>query len=97
MKKISLLALLLGIMLLLSSCGGLPTDATKLVAKMEAGGLNIDQLMNFFERGCYLTRHCRSYLANMEKKISLLTRDDGKEGEWTDFDADSGKRNSIPF
>ena len=72
-------------------------ELEQLVAKMEAGGQNIDQLMNFFERGCYLTRHCRSYLANMEKKISLLTRDDGKEGEWTDFDADSGKRNSVPF
>ena len=68
-----------------------------LVAKMETGGQSIDELMNCFERGCHLTRHCRAYLAKMEKKISLLTKDDGEEGEWTDFDADSGKRDSVPF
>ena len=34
MKKISLFALLLGVMLLLSSCGGLPTKADELVDKM---------------------------------------------------------------
>ena len=33
-KQISLLALLLGVMLLLSSCGGLPTEADELVNKM---------------------------------------------------------------
>ena len=41
MKKISLLALLLGVILLLSSCGGLPTDATELVAKMEDEGYEV--------------------------------------------------------
>ena len=42
-KQVSLLALLLGIMLLLSSCGGLPTDADKLVSKMEDESYEVRQ------------------------------------------------------
>jgi len=43
MKKISLLALLLGMILLLSSCGGLPTDAAELVNKMIDEGYSSQQ------------------------------------------------------
>ena len=40
-KQLSLLALLLGVMLILSSCGGLPTDADELVSKMTDEGYEV--------------------------------------------------------
>lgn len=75
-------------------------ELESLVAKMEAGGQSIEDLMNNFERGCQLTGHCRKQLSKLERKISLLVNDDGQNGQWTDFDAASGKRidsESIPF
>lgn len=68
-----------------------------LVAKMENGGLPMNELMNDFERGCQLTGHCRKQLAIMERKISMLVNDDGKDGQWTDFDESSGKRVDDEF
>ena len=57
-----------------------------LVAKMETGRLSLDELIGGFERGQKLSGFCRSKLDNLERKISLLTRDDGKDGEWRDFE-----------
>ena len=56
-----------------------------LVAKMENGGLPLEELMAGFERGRLLTEYCRSKLASLERKITVLSRDDGAEGEWSDF------------
>lgn len=72
-------------------------ELESVVAKMEAGGQTLDQLMESFERGKALTNHCRSKLSGLEKKIELLTRDDGDQGEWTDFDPASGRRDDPPF
>ncbi len=57
-----------------------------IVAKMEAGGLTLDQLMEAFEKGKKLTAQCRGKLEGLEKKIQLLSRDDGADGKWVDFD-----------
>ena len=57
-----------------------------LVVKMETGKLSLDELMNGFERGQKLAGLCRSKLDNLERKISLLTRDDGSSGVWQNFD-----------
>lgn len=67
-----------------------------LVAKMENGGQNLEDLMNCFERGRYLTEHCRSQLSTLERKIAILTNDDGQDGRWDDFDASSGRRMDDP-
>ena len=56
-----------------------------LVAKMENGGLALEELMAGFERGRLLTEYCRGKLAGLERRIVLLTKDDGGEGQWTDF------------
>ena len=68
------------------------------VAKMENGGQTLEELTAIFERGVLLSRHCREQLAKLERKIQLLTADDGGEGAWTDFDASSGRRqDNVPF
>lgn len=41
MKKISLLALLLGVILLFTSCGGLPASAVELIEKLEDEGCEV--------------------------------------------------------
>ena len=66
-----------------------------LVSKMETGGLTLDRLMQGYERGRLLTEHCRKQLAELERKISILSGDDGKDGVWKDFDP-SGNRNGSP-
>lgn len=72
-------------------------ELESIVAKMEAGGQTLDQLMELFERGRALTIHCRGKLSGLEQKISLLVKDDGAEGEWSDFDAGSSRNSSVPF
>ena len=68
-----------------------------LVAKMETGGLSLDKLMEGFERGRLLTEHCRGQLSKLEKKISILSGDDGKEGRWSDFDPSESRGGGQPF
>lgn len=70
-----------------------------LVAKMETGRLPLEELMTDFETGSRLVNACRGKLDVLERKIELLTRDDGKEGEWSDFEADvpSPTRNAPPL
>lgn len=61
-------------------------ELEQLVGKMESGGLSLDELVKGFERGRMLTGHCRAQLDAFERKITLLTRDDGGDGVWRDFD-----------
>ena len=75
-----------------------------LVAKMENGGLPLEELMTGFERGRLLTEHCRNKLAALERRITVLTRDDGDQGQWTDFAPENSRNrprdheeNDLPF
>lgn len=66
----------------------------ELVAKMEEGNLPLDQMIAYFEQGTKLTAFCRGKLDKLEKKIEVLTRDDGEEGEWEEFDESSERKNA---
>lgn len=61
-------------------------ELEQLVGKMESGGLALDELVKGFERGRALTAYCRAQLDSFERKITLLSRDDGGDGEWSNFD-----------
>ena len=61
-------------------------ELEQLVGKMESGGLTLDELVKGFERGRLLTSYCRAQLDSFERKITLLSSDDGGEGKWSDFD-----------
>ena len=54
-----------------------------LVARMETGKLPLEELMQNFEAGSELAKICRAKLDTLERKIELLTRDDGDRGSWT--------------
>lgn len=59
-----------------------------LVGRMENGRLPLEELMHDFEMGSALVKSCRGKLDVLERKIELLTRDDGGSGQWSDFEAD---------
>ena len=52
-----------------------------LVQKMEQGEMGLDEMVNAFERGQQLVRHCTDKLNEVERRIELLVR--GPDGEAT--------------
>lgn len=70
-------------------------ELEQLVAKMENGKLPLEELMVNFEKGSQLVKLCRKKLSELECKIEILTRDDGNNGEWNEFQgADENLRNA---
>ena len=67
-----------------------------LVGKMENGRLSLDELISGFERGQKLAGFCRSKLDNLERKITLLAKDDGSNGVWQDFGSAESSENISP-
>ena len=77
-------------------------ELEKLVSKMENGGLPLEELMISFERGKLLSQECRNKLASLEKRIMILSGDDGSAGQWQEFNETnsreiSSNEESIPF
>ena len=52
-----------------------------LVQKMEQGEMGLADMVNAFERGQQLVRHCTNKLNEVERRIELLVR--GPDGEAT--------------
>ncbi len=74
------------------------TELETQVAKLDAGNCRtVTELTDCFERSFYLSTHCRNILTRLNKRISLLTGDDGKDGQWSDFDPESGRRENSLF
>ncbi|MFA7184448.1 MAG: exodeoxyribonuclease VII small subunit [Victivallales bacterium] len=70
-------------------------ELEKLVEDMEQGDLPLDEMIKRFERGTVLARHCRQKLSKLEKKIEVLIKDNGTNGEWQEFDASSERKNAA--
>lgn len=49
-----------------------------IVKEMEAGSLNLDRMMAYFEEGSRLVKVCEQKLNEVEKKIEKLVKKDGK-------------------
>ena len=64
-------------------------ELENLVARMESGKLPLDELIANYERGNRLAAFCRSKLETLERRIELLTADDGGGGRWTEFDGET--------
>ena len=63
-----------------------------LVGQMEEGNLPLDKMLSCFEQGMKLTAFCRKKLEKLEKRIEILTSDDGRAGEWAECDESSARR-----
>lgn len=71
-------------------------ELEKIVERLEAGDLTLDDSLKQFERGVALTRQCQAALRNAEQKVEILLRksgvnsgEDASEGfETAPFDTD---------
>ncbi|QSH41126.1 exodeoxyribonuclease VII small subunit [Lentisphaerota bacterium ZTH] len=70
-------------------------ELEEIVDQMEQGDMPLDKMIQHFERGCALSKLCRKKLSNLEKKIELLVKDNGGDGEWEDFDASSERKTAA--
>ena len=48
----------------------------QIVGQLEAGTLSLDESLKVFEEGIVLARHCARYLADAERRIEVLAKDD---------------------
>lgn len=61
-------------------------ELEQLVREMESGKLPLESMIGKFEAGSRLVASCRAKLDAMSRKIELLVKDDGRSGEWREFD-----------
>ena len=52
------------------------TRLEQIVSQLEAGNLSLEDSLKVFEEGIGLARHCAKYLAEAERRIELLAKDD---------------------
>ena len=48
----------------------------QIVSQLEAGHLSLEDSLKVFEEGIGLARHCARYLADAERRIEILAKDD---------------------
>ena len=48
----------------------------QIVSQLEAGNLSLEESLKVFEEGIGLARHCAKYLAEAERRIEILAKDD---------------------
>ena len=48
----------------------------QIVSQLEAGNLPLEDSLKVFEEGIGLARHCAKYLADAERRIEILAKDD---------------------
>ena len=52
------------------------TRLEQIVGQLEAGTLSLEYSLKVFEEGIGLARHCAKYLADAERRIEVLAKDD---------------------
>jgi exodeoxyribonuclease VII small subunit len=52
------------------------TRLEQIVGQLEAGSLSLEDSLKVFEEGIGLARHCAKYLADAERRIEILARDE---------------------
>ena len=48
----------------------------QIVSQLEGGNLSLEDSLKVFEEGIGLARHCAKYLADAERHIEILAKDD---------------------
>lgn len=68
------------------------TELENIVAKMEQGGLALNESLALFEKGVKLARFLRDELSKAEKKITILLEDDKGEMKEEPFELQEKER-----
>ena len=58
------------------------------VHKLEEGSLGLEDALKTFEEGIQWSRHCHSRLADAEKRVEILLKNDKEEMVQVAFDLD---------
>jgi exodeoxyribonuclease VII small subunit len=62
-------------------------ELEKIVTKLEAGDLPLEESLKLFEEGVKLSRNCRTRLTNAERRIEMLMSD-GDELKAVEFESE---------
>jgi exodeoxyribonuclease VII small subunit len=62
-------------------------ELEKIVERLEAGDLSLDESLRQFERGVALTRQCQTALRTAEQKVEILLRKSGVSATTEEFEA----------
>lgn len=60
-------------------------DLEKIVSKMEAGDLTLDESLKQYEKGVKLIRACNKKLDSCEQRIEMIIKNEDGDFEKTDF------------
>ena len=63
-------------------------ELEKIVERLEAGELSLDESLKQFERGVTLTRQCQTALRTAEQKVEILLRKSGVGASDEQFEAE---------
>ena len=63
------------------------TELEQIVAKLEKGGISLNESLALFEKGVKLTRFLRGELDKAERKIEILLKDEKGALRTEDFEA----------
>lgn len=63
------------------------TELEQIVAKLEKGGVSLNESLALFEKGVKLTRFLRNELDKAERKIEILLKDEKGALRAEDFEA----------
>ena len=71
------------------------TELETLVGSVENDVMPLEKMVDRITHGAAIIRQCRNKLNAMNAKVELLLKDDGAQGEFTDFNPESERANAA--
>jgi exodeoxyribonuclease VII small subunit len=65
-------------------------DLEQIVAKLEKGGISLNESLALFEKGVKMSRFLRGELDKAERKVEILLKDDKGRLKAEDFETETG-------
>ncbi len=53
-----------------------------IVKRLEGGNVSLDESLSLFEQGVKLTKSCQKILGSAERKVKILSSEDGEEKDF---------------
>lgn len=66
-------------------------ELEQIVAKLEKGGISLNESLALFEKGVKMSRFLRGELDKAERKVEILLKDEKGNLKAADFEADDGE------
>ncbi len=66
-------------------------DLEEIVAKLEKGGLSLNESLALFEKGVKMSRFLRAELDKAERKVEILLKDEKGKVKAEEFEAEEGE------